>query len=166
MESITHNLTAILIQILCFNYFIYPLNIILSVIFAFFSHFLSDALSKLTYHTPEAMKKDKFWIIWHIIIYSASIVTTIIFFIPFWLIMVSINLPDVMDWFILRPIQNRKKRKNPDSEKNKNYFFHQISDWIRNKLLYWLPDLTYKRYGVITELLVITLLISLIWLYF
>lgn len=111
------------------------------------------------------MKKDKFWITWHIIIYSASIVIAIIFFIPFWLVILSVNLPDIIDWFILRPIQNRKKRKNPGSELDKNYFFHHIADWIRNKFFFWLPDLTYKRYGVITELLIITLLSFLIWLY-
>jgi len=165
LESITHNLTAILIQILCFIYFLFPLNIILAAIFAFFSHFLSDALSKLTYHTPEAMKKDKFWTFWHIIIYSASIVVIIIFFIPFWLVLLSVNLPDIIDWFILRPIQNRKKGKNPGSEWNENYIFHQITDWIRKKLFFWLPDLTYKKYGIINELLVITLLSFLIWLY-
>ncbi len=165
MESITHNLTAILIQILCFNYFIYPLNIICTVIFALFSHFLSDALSKLTYHTPEALKKDKFWIIWHVIIYFASTGIFIIFFIPFWLAMLSVNIPDIIDWFILRPIQKKRKRKNPDSDLKKNYLFHQITDWIRDKLFFWLPDLTYKKYGVINELIMIGILSILIGLY-
>jgi hypothetical protein len=144
---------------------VYPFNIILTIIFAFFSHFLSDALSKLTYHTPEAMKTDKFWIIWHVIIYSASLVTLIIFFIPFWLAMLFVNLPDIIDWFILRPLQNRKLRKNSDYDVEKKYLFHRISEWIRKKLLYWLPDLTYKRYGIITELIIITLLSILIWVY-
>ena len=165
MESITHNLTAILIQILCFSYFLYPINVIFTIVFAFFSHFLSDALSKLTYHTPEAMKNDKLWIIWHVIIYSASIAIVIIFFIPFWLAMLAVNLPDIIDWFILRPIQNRKKRKNPGSEWNKKYLFHKIADWIRNNIFFWLPDFTYKKYGVINELIIIGVLSFLICLY-
>ncbi|MFX1378304.1 MAG: hypothetical protein ACFFA4_04355 [Promethearchaeota archaeon] len=165
MESITHNLTAILIQILSFNFFLYPINIISTVIFAFLSHFLSDALSKLTYHTPEAMKKDKFWIIWHIIIYSASIVSSIIFFVPFWFAILSVNFPDIIDWFILRPIQNKKQRKKLKIEGKKNYLLHQISDWIRDKIFFWLPDFTYKKYGVINELLVIGILSFLIYLY-
>ncbi|MFW9829688.1 MAG: hypothetical protein ACFFEY_19095 [Candidatus Thorarchaeota archaeon] len=165
MESITHNLTAILIQILCFNYLLFPLNLVLMIIFAFSSHFLSDALSKLTYHTPEAMKKDKFWILWHIIIYSASLITLIIFFIPFWLAMLCVNLPDIIDWLILRPIQNRRQKKNLGSQSGKKYIFHQTVDWIRQKLFFWLPDLTYKRYGVVNELIVITILSFLIWIY-
>ncbi|UCC20615.1 MAG: hypothetical protein JSV62_04825 [Promethearchaeota archaeon] len=165
MESITHNLAAVLIQILCFNIFFYPLNIIFTIIFAFLSHFLSDAFSKLTYHTPEAMKNDKFWITWHIIIYTASIVTFIIFFLPFWLGMLFVNLPDIIDWFILRPIKNKKKRESPDAIIKKNYSMHQISDWIRIKILFWLPDLTYKKYGVITELIMIGFFSSLIYLF-
>ena len=165
MESITHNLTAVLIQILCFNIFFNPLNIIFTIIFAFFSHFLSDAFSKISYHTPEAMKNDAFWITWHIIIYSASIITVVIFFIPFWLSIFSVNLPDIIDWFILRPIKNKKKRENPEGIIKKNYSVHQVSDWIRNKLLFWLPDLTYKKYGIITELLMVGMLSFLIYLF-
>ncbi|MFX1417593.1 MAG: hypothetical protein ACFE9N_01600 [Promethearchaeota archaeon] len=165
MESITHNLAAVLIQIFCFNFFSYPLNIIFTIIFAFFSHFLSDAFSKLTYHTPEAMINDNFWIVWHIIMYTASITTTIIFFIPFWLSILSVNLPDIIDWFILRPIKNKKKRENPEIIIKKNYSFHQISDWIRDKILFWLPDLTYRRYGITTELIIIGTLSFLIFLF-
>ena len=165
MELITHNLTAVLIQILCFNFFFYPLNILFTIILAFFSHFLSDAFSKLTYHTPEAMKNDKFWIIWHILTYGASVITVIIFFIPFWLGMLFVNIPDIIDWFIIRPIRNRKKRKNSESNVKNVYSLHQISDWIRKKLLFWLPDLTYKKYGVITELIIIGILSYFICLF-
>jgi hypothetical protein len=165
MESITHNLSAILIHILCFQYFAYPLNIIFTIVIAFLSHFLSDALSKITYHTPEAMKNDKFWVIWHLIIYSASLIVAIIFFIPFWLALLSVNIPDVIDWFILRPINNRKKRISSEDSEKKNYQLHRIADWIRSKLLFWLPDLTYKKVGIITELVTISILSVLIWLF-
>ncbi len=163
MESITHNLSAILIQILCFKYALFPLNIIFTIFFAFLSHFLSDALSKITYHTPEAMKDDKFWIIWHIIIYSASIIVAIIFIIPFWLGIFFVNLPDILDWFLIRPIKNRKNRKISGTKEEKNYRLHQIADWIRIKLFFWLPDLTYKKVGIITELVTIGILSFLIW---
>ncbi|MFW9818760.1 MAG: hypothetical protein ACFFE5_04040 [Candidatus Thorarchaeota archaeon] len=165
MESITHNLSAILIQILCFMYFVYPLNMIFTIVIAFLSHFLSDALSKITYHTSEAMKDDKFWIIWHVIIYSASIIVAIIFFIPFWLALLSVNIPDVIDWFIIRPLQNRKRKMGSEVSEEKNYRLHHISDWIRSKLFFWLPDLRYKKVGIITELVTIGILSFLIWLF-
>jgi hypothetical protein len=162
MESMTHNLTAVLIQILCFTYFQYPMNIIFTIIFALFSHFISDAFSKITYHTPEAMKKDKFWIVWHIVIIVASLITGIVFSIKFWLGLLMVNLPDIIDWYILRPIQNRKKRRNPEFKGDNFLLFHPIVDWLRNKLLFWLPDLTYKKYGIITELITIGILSILI----
>ncbi|MHA1915619.1 MAG: hypothetical protein ACW986_08575 [Promethearchaeota archaeon] len=162
METITHNLIAITIQILCFQYLHFPLNIIFTVILAFSSHFLSDALSKITYHTPEVMKQDYFWWIWHIFIYIVSITSILIFFIPFGFVIFVVNLPDIVDWFILRPIQKRKKRKNVDLECETRYVFHHLADLIRNKAFFWLPDLTYIRYGIITELLVVSLFSSII----
>ncbi len=162
METITHNLIAVTIQILCFHYFQYPLNVILTLLFAFSSHFLSDALSKITYHTPEVMKQDYFWWVWHIFIYGASLITIVAFFIPFGIAMFAVNLPDIVDWFILRPIQNRKKRKDLDNKNETRYFFHHLADFIRNKIFFWLPDLTYKRYGIITELVLVCIFFSII----
>jgi hypothetical protein len=165
MESMTHNLTAVIIQILCLQYFQYPFNIIFTIIFALFSHFISDAFSKLTYHTPEAKKKDKFWLVWHIIIILASITTGIVFAIKFWLGLLMVNLPDIIDWYILRPLQKRNRRKNPKINAEIFLLFHPIADWIRYKLLFWLPDLTYKKYGIITELITIGVLSVLIYFF-
>ena len=120
MEDITHFLTGVLIQILCFMYFKSPFNILYTMVFAFLSHFLIDALAKITYHTPKALKGDKFWIIWHIIIYSGSLIVLIIFFIPYWLGMLFAKIVDIWDWFILRPIQNKKKKKIPNQNGWKN----------------------------------------------
>jgi hypothetical protein len=137
----------------------------LTILIAFFSHFFLDALSKITYHTPEAMKKDKFWVIWHLIIYSASIIVAIIFLVPFWLALLSVNIPDIIDWFIIRPSRNRKRRSGSEVGEGKNYRLHKIADWIRSKLFFWLPDLTYKKVGIITELITIGILSFLIWLF-
>jgi hypothetical protein len=111
------------------------------------------------------MKSDKFWIIWHVLIYSASLIVTIIFLIPFWLAILFVNIPDIIDWLIIRPIQKRKRKRNQDISGEKDYQLHQIADWIRNKLFFWLPDLTYKRVGIITELVTIGILSILIWLF-
>ena len=103
--------------------------------------------------------------VWHIIIIVASITTGIIFSIKFWLGLLMVNLPDIIDWFILRPFQNRKRRKNPEIQGEIFLLFHPIADWIRKKILFWLPDLTYKKYAVITEVIVIGLLSILIYLF-
>jgi hypothetical protein len=103
------------------------------------------------------MKQDYFWWVWHILIYGASLITIVVFFIPFGIVMFAVNLPDIVDWFILRPIQKRKKRKELEQKEGTRYFFHHLADFIRNKVFFWLPDLTYKRYGIITELVLVSL---------
>ncbi len=167
MELITHSLTGVIIQILCFKFLIFPMNLILTMVFAFFSHFIIDTLTKMTYHTPESRIEDKFWLIWHIIIVISSAAVLVVFIVPFWLGILFANLVDIWDWLILRTIRNRKKRKNPESNwANFNkYFIHNIIDWIREKPCSWLPNLNYKRYGIIVEIFFIFFLLILIWIF-
>jgi hypothetical protein len=158
LETITHNLVAVIIQILCFAFMPFPWNIILTIVIAFISHILVDDFSVITYHTPEARKEDKFWLIWHYIIYALSILSTIIFLLPYWLSLLFANVIDLWDWFILRPIQKKKKSKNPESKWGDKYYFHRMVDWSRDKLFFWLPQREYKRSGIIIEIIIICVL--------
>ena len=157
METITHNLFAVIVQILCFKFVFFPFNIILTIILAFLSHIFIDAIGIITYHTPE-IKRDKFWIVWHVIIYFLSILSIVIFVIPFWLGLLCANLFDLWDWFILRPIQNKKKKNVPETKWGEKYYFHRIIDATRNKLFYWLPKWNYKKGGILIEVLIIIIL--------
>lgn len=161
METITHNLIAIIIQILCFKFLFFPFNIIFTIIFAFLSHIIADAMAIITYHTPEVQKGDNFWLIWHIMIHLSSIISVIIF-IPFWLGLLFANLMDIWDWFILRPIQKKKKKNNLNSNWGERYYFHKIVDLFRAKLLYWLPKRNYEKSGVLIEILTIVVLVILV----
>ncbi len=161
METITHNLFAVIIQILCFKFVLFPFNIILTIILAFLSHIFTDVISIITYHTPE-IQKDKFWIVWHVIIYVASILSILIFVIPFWLGIVFANIIDIWDWFTLRPIQKIKRKKNPESKWGEKYYFHRIVDATRNKLFYWLPKWNFKKAGILIEIFIIVVLIVII----
>jgi hypothetical protein len=155
MELVTHNLVAVIIQILCFTYLIFPLNIIFTIIFAYISHLVVDALAKITYHTPDAHTDDKFWVTWHIIIYSISLISLIIFIVPFWLAILFANLIDITDWFILRPIRKRRAKSQEDASKQDLWYAHEQADWIREKLFFWLPDWKYKYAGVSIEIIII-----------
>jgi hypothetical protein len=164
MEAISHILTGALIQLLCFLWFTFPFNIIFTIIFAFLSHFLIDALSKLTYHTPEPHKEDKFWIIWHIItpiILVAAIIWSIIIgkFFFFLLGAFFANLVDIIDWGIYRPFLAGKKEEGTDSQ-SKPYLLHRIIDFIREKIppFSWLPNLNENKKGIITEIITIVFL--------
>lgn len=124
-----------------------------------------DGFAKITYHTPDAQKGDNFWIIWHIVIYSLSILSIIIFIIPFWLVMLIANIMDIWDWFFLRSIQKRKKKRNPDSKWGEGLFIHPISDWFRDKFLFWLPNWNYKKSGILIEILINLLFVLFILLF-
>lgn len=165
MEAITHILTGVLIQILCFQYIPFPYNIILTILLAFFSHFLIDALAKITYHTPDARWDDTFWVIWHIIIFASSILVAIWFFIPYWLGLLSANLVDIWDWLILRNMQKIKESPENESSKEKwghQYFIHPLIDTFRTKLFFWLPNWNYKKRGILPELMLIASLLIII----
>jgi len=161
LETITHNLFAVIIQVLCFKFVFFPLNIILTIILAFLSHIFIDAIAIITYHTPN-IQKNRFWIIWHVIIYTLSILSIMIFVIPFWLGLLMANIIDLWDWFILRPLQNRKRKKVPETNWGEKYYFHRIVDATRNKLFYWLPKWNYKKAGILIEISIIVVLVLLI----
>jgi len=162
MEAITHILTGVLIQVLCFKYLLFPFNFLLTMLLAFLSHFIVDTLAKITYHTPVALKDDKFWVIWHVITLVSAVGVRIVFFIPYVLGGLFANLVDIWDWGILRPLQNKKKKENPESKWGEGYFIHPIIDWIRDKPFYWLPNWNYKKKAIIVEIITITTLFILI----
>ena len=168
MELITHVLTGILIQVLCFKYLVFPFNFLLTMLLAFLSHFFIDTLAKITYHTPVALKDDKFWVIWHYIIYISSasvIILGLSFYFPYIIGGLFANLVDIWDWVILRPRQNKKKKENPESKWGEGFFIHPIIDWIRDKPFFWLPNWNYKKKAIIVEIITITILFALIFLF-
>ena len=168
MQAITHFLTGIIIQILCFMYFVVPFNIIFTAIFAFLSHFLLDAFAKITYHTPEPQRANKFWSIWIIIMIVAAFILAIWFIVIglFWFYLLGgffSILVDIVDWGILRPIQYKKKKIESKSIWEEGYYFHKMIDKFREKTLYWLPNWNYKRKGIIPEIFIIIVLSLIIF---
>ncbi|MFX1304525.1 MAG: hypothetical protein ACFE9X_14310 [Promethearchaeota archaeon] len=163
MNLITHNLIGVLIQILCFMFFSFPFNFLLTSIIAFLSHFITDAFSKITYHTPEPHWDDKFWVSWNISIRVIGYISIALFY-PYYLGMLFANLPDIWDWTIVRRIKKRRS-KNGKIDYHHNNFFHRIVDKIREKTLFWLPYWIYEKKAVISEILIdIALIIGLIFL--
>ena len=155
METITHNLIAVFLQILCFLFFMFPWNVIFTILFAFISHIFVDAISIITYHTPDPQKGDRFWLIWHYFIYAVSLFSIVIFIIPYGLSMLFANIMDLWDWFILRPIQKKIRNKNPEFKWGDKYYFHHIVDWVRERLFFWIPKRNYKKSGILIEISII-----------
>ena len=163
MNLETHNLTGIIIQIYCFIIFIFPFNIIFTILFAFLSHFIIDAFILITYHPPEPQKGDTFWLSWQIITYGSGAILIILFY-PFVLGMFFANLVDLFDWVILRLLYKRMIKKEKIDWKY-NHFFHNIIAKIREKTLFWLPNLTYEKKAAISEIIIdFALIIGIIFL--
>ena len=168
MEAITHILTGILTQLLCFIFFPLPVAILLTIIFGFFSHFITDSLAKLTYHTPIPHTEDKVWVIWHVltvglngllIIWLCIIDWTLFFFLL--LGAISANLVDLWDWVFLRPKQRKVKAQDPNAKFwGDNLFIHPAIDKFRANIPLFskLPNLTENKKGIITEIITITIL--------
>ena len=157
MNLQTHILAGILIQIFCLRVFIFPFDILLTILFAFLSHFIIDAFVLITYHTSEPQQGDLFWISWQIISYGSGTIF-ILFFLPYALGMLFANLIDMIDWLILRQI-HRIKLKTEELDWTKNYFFHNIIAKIRKYALFWLPNWNYEKKAIIPEIIINVILI-------
>lgn len=152
MNLITHVLFGVFIQILCFIFFTFPFNFLLTIIIAFLSHFIVDAFSKITYHTPEPHWDDKFWVFWNISVRVVGYIAIIPFF-RYYLGIIFVNLPDIWDWTIVRRVQ-RRRNLNGKIDYHHNNFFHRIVDKIREKTLYWLPNWIYVKKAVLVEIMI------------
>ena len=157
MNLQTHILAGILIQIFCLRVFIFPFDILLTILFAFLSHFIIDAFVLITYHTSEPQKGDSFWISWQIISYGSGTIL-ILFFLPYALGMLFANLIDMIDWLILRPL-DKIKLKTEKLDWTNNYFFHNFIAKIRKYTLFWLPNWTYEKKAIIPEIIINVILI-------
>lgn len=158
IQAISHFLVGIIVQII-FIEILPPLGLILVIILAFFSHFLVDSVARMTYHLKEAQPQDKFWVIYHIVIYAASAGVLIYFWVPFWIGMGFSVLIDIYDWGFIR---GGRKLKNPTWLEG--YEIHPLIDRFRTKFFSWLPDWNEKRYGVIPEAILIGVLLIIIYL--
>ena len=157
MQAITHFTVGILLQILLIN-ILYPLGLVLTIIACFFSHFLVDTIALITYHPSEPKPKDKFWVIYHIILGVAAGIVLVWFWVPFWIGMGFATLVDIWDWGIIRGVRYVKK----DPNWMEKYQIHPTIDKIRDKGFYWLPNWNEKKYGIIPEIIINAILLFLI----
>jgi len=93
-------LAGILIQFLVFYWIgtIPWLAVILVLVFGFLSHGILDPIAaKFTYHRPDPKWDDKFWLGYHIGMYTFTLFI-VMFFIQYWLGMLASIIVDLFDW--------------------------------------------------------------------
>ena len=118
-------------------------QILLIAVLAVISHYLLDCIAISTYHPYKAHWDDNFFKIFHIVYALAlSVFIFIWFFKDYWWVMLFSILPDIIDWYILRPIFHKDPLVHPSIDK------------VRNALFSWLPDLKEKKWAVVNEFII------------
>lgn len=122
-------------------------NPVIAFIVIFLSHYVVDILVKVTYHPKDPQPQSKFWVGYHIFLLILTIIATILFIrVYFWVMIVSM-IPDIVDWFFVRPVL----KKTP--------IFHPLIERIReSKLFAWIPDLTMNPKASIVEIIMLIVL--------
>jgi len=154
MQAPTHILTGILLLEVfraIFTESPWWVQVIVVLPLAIASHFLLDASSIITYHPPKADWKDWFWVSYHSLIYIASIALLVYFLVIdswLWWVIIAANLPDIIDWLILRLIFKKEA------------VCHPIADKLRNCLFKKTPNWNHKRWTVIIEFVIVGILLT------
>ncbi|MHA1203032.1 MAG: hypothetical protein ACTSQ4_11005 [Candidatus Heimdallarchaeaceae archaeon] len=151
MQAPTHILTGIfLLEVFQAIFPTSPLWVQIVVVFplSFASHFIIDASAIFTYHPPKADWKDWFWVSYHLLIYIGSVVILVFFLVDYWWVIIAANLPDLIDWIIIRLFF----KKEP--------VFHPIADKLRDFLFKRTPNWNHKRWTIIIEFVIIGVLLT------
>jgi hypothetical protein len=137
MQSPTHFLTAIvlykLIQLLlpAAPFWVWA---VITIPLAVLLHFVLDCLAGVTYHLPDPQWHDRFWVAYHVIfVYVGTLVLFIVFFIPFWWVMLASVIPDIIDWYTLRPLFKRGPVVHPWIDRLRECCFKWVPNWRDRK---------------------------------
>ena len=153
MQAPTHILAGILLLELFKA--IFPssplwIQMVVVIPLSFASHFFIDASAIITYHPPKADWKDWFWVSYHVIIFIGTANVLIFFFVEYWWTILAANIPDLVDWFILRAVFKKES------------VFHPIADKLRTFLYKKTPNWNHERWTIIFEFLIIGILLTVI----
>ncbi len=160
MQGLTHILMGIFIFTYLKGRIKKPYDIILIIVLSFFSHSILDAVAIATYHPPNALLDDPFWWTFHILDYSILAIFVIYYFKKCWYAMAAADLPDLWDWFMVRPIADWILK---DPSLAERLYIHQYIFIIPSVCFAWLPDLRMEPIGIIPEIIVDLILFLLIF---
>ena len=150
MQAYTHFLIAILVAQYWTN------NGLIHLLL----HIPIDVLAKATYHPPQPGWTDPVWLIYHSYVLVFSLYILYQYFLTYYYILICSILIDIYDWGVIRG--GRKLKKDPTWLEG--YEIHPLIDKFRTKFFSWLPDWNEKRYGVVPEAILISLMLIIIYL--
>jgi hypothetical protein len=165
MQAPTHLLAGILIQKSLQKIKPRFLQIFLIALLAIFVHLVFDTISRFTYHPPEPLFQDWFWVCDHLLMYGLGLYILIKYFSRYWVGMLFSVLPD-MDW-VIKYAARILSLRNPVSESG---VLHQglralINPFLPLNFLKQFPDLKFERIGALVEVGLLLVLGSLVMLW-
>lgn len=141
------------------------LRVVLLAIVALLLHSVFDRIARLTYHPPNANMDDKFWLYWHLFVYSLFLIS-VIYFLPKYPVGVGFSILPDLDWVF---IHGASAMGIQDPWYDKPYIhtgIHYIIDHLPPFMwLQYLPNLTAEKWTIVNEIgLVIVLVLFVRWL--
>ena len=161
MQGLTHFLTGVFVYKYLKGKIKRPYDIVLIIVLSFLSHGVLDSLARATYHPTYAILDDPFWWTFHIAHYSLCIIFVVYFFKECWYALIASDLPDLWDWFVLRPSRDLIVK---DTDWAAQFFMHQYIFIIPSVCFEWLPNLNNEPIGIIPEIILDVALFLLIYL--
>lgn len=158
MQAPTHILTGVLIEKIVNKYPELRFKATFIITGGIVSHILLDKFARLTYHSPKALWKDLFWLVYHASLLFATIISLRYYWKDYKLGIISAIIPD-FDWIFFRPITTFFPSIEVFKEPVLHRFFETILSYILPlKLLDGLPNWTLRRETVIIEGVLVILL--------
>jgi len=162
MQAPTHLLTGVLIQKMARKWCPLSDRRLPVASLAVLSHGILDRLARLTYHPPAPLSGDWFWVSYHLAITSMAICTSIKHWRTYKLGLICSILPD-LDWLFLHTSNSLSFQiplwKEPVLHK---LLLSHIDSLPLLGSLNSLPDWTQDRKGVILELALLAMLVTLV----
>ncbi|NJN97468.1 MAG: hypothetical protein HC875_26995 [Anaerolineales bacterium] len=157
MQAPTHFLVGILIEKSAQKIETPGLRRILIILTGVISHGILDKLARLTYHPPDALIKDWFWVVYHLSIAFLSIYILRKYWGKYKFGIVSAILPD-FDWIVAHPARLMGLDIPFWQQPLHNFVYNLLEAIPFFNLLNSLPNWTLERKGVVLELVLLGLI--------
>jgi len=159
MQAPTHLITGILIQRSFGEIYPLPLRYFLIAFLAIISHGILDKLAKFTYHPPDPLINDRFWISYHLFMIFLTFFIFIKYYKNYKFGMIFSIIPD-FDWIVIHSSKlfsfSVPFWKEPILHK---ILFSFLDSSPLFKFLNTLPNLSLKRIGIIPEIVFLIILL-------
>jgi hypothetical protein len=159
MQAPTHILSGVLIEKITSQNIHSRFNSVIIAGSCVVIHIISDKFARLTYHPPDALYSDPFWVVYHISLLVGTLVSLKMYWKDYKLGIIASILPDI-DWIIFRPITT----VFPNLDPLKGPVTHRVLENLLSlilplNLLDDLPNWQMRKPTIVIEIALVALLL-------